>query len=73
MTRMPRDGKPKPVLGKGAKPIIYASKEDALSAAVANLLKYLNGHYQREGEVIGTARRNAEALFKQKPGKDRRP
>lgn len=73
MTRMPRDGKPKPILGKGAKPIIYPTKEEALSAAIANLLKYLNGDYRREGEVIGTAHRNAEALFKPKDMKGERP
>ncbi|WP_313026857.1 hypothetical protein [Brucella sp.] len=64
MTRMPRDGRPKPILGKGAKPIIYPSKDAALEAAVASLLKYLNGDYKRGGEVILSHRKKAEALFK---------
>ncbi|MEN5278100.1 hypothetical protein ABE527_14245 [Brucella sp. TWI432] len=64
MTRMPRDGHPKPILGKGAKPIIYPSKEEALAAAVANLLRYLNGDYQRGGEVLLAHRKKADALFK---------
>lgn len=72
MTRMPRDGKPKPILGEGAKPLIYPTREAALSAAVTNLLKYLNGNYQRQGEVIGASRKNAEALFKPKTSKEKR-
>lgn len=64
MTRMPRDGRPKPILGKGAKPIVYTSRDAALEAAVANLLKYLNGDYKRGGDVILNHRRKAEALFK---------
>lgn len=73
MTRMPRDGKPKPILGKGAKPVIYSSREEALAAAVANLLRYLNGDYQRHGDVIGSVRRDAEALFKPKSVSGRMP
>lgn len=74
--RLASDGEPKPLMGKGGKPIIYRSEVEALRAITDNLCRYINGHLVRDGETLSSrAVKQAEALFptlvKQR-GKERR-
>ncbi|WP_421983391.1 hypothetical protein [Roseibium sp.] len=64
--RLDRDGGLKPILGKRGKPVLFASEFIAFQTATRHLLSYINGHLVRDGEVVGTARKQAEELFKKK-------
>lgn len=61
--RTPRDGMAKPIVGKGGKPILYETREQALEAANQHLVNYVNGNLYRCGDVYGAAEEEAEALF----------
>lgn len=63
MLRFARDGRPKPVMGEGDKPIIYPTKLEATERALQDLLAYMNSEYLRCGETASTAKSKAEALF----------
>lgn len=63
MLRFARDGKPKPVMGEGDKPIVYPTKLAATEAALKHLLAYMNGDYLRVGEKAASARSEAEKAF----------
>ena len=66
MLRFARDGKPKPILGEGERPIVFPSELEALRAVNAHLLRYFNGvdnhEFRRDGAII-EARSKAEDLF----------
>jgi hypothetical protein len=62
MLRFARDGKPKPIMGDGDKPIVFPTEVEALRAVNRHLLAYFNGSYRRDGAKI-EARSEAEALF----------
>lgn len=63
MLRFARDGKPKPVMGEGDKPIVYPTKLAATEAALKHLLAYMNGDYLRIGEKAQGACSEAEKAF----------
>nr|WP_278374583.1 hypothetical protein [Brucella anthropi] len=63
MLRFARDGKPKPIMGEGDKPIIYPTKLEATERALQDLLAYMNTEYLRCGETASAARTEAEKLF----------
>lgn len=63
MLRFARDGRPKPVMGEGDKPIVYRSKLEATERALQDLLAYMNTEYLRCGETASAARTEAEKLF----------
>lgn len=63
MLRFARDGRPKPVMGEGDKPIIYPTKLEATERALQDLLAYMNTEYLRCGETASAARTEAEKLF----------
>lgn len=50
--RTAKDAGAKPVLGKGGKPEIFSSELDAVKAAMHHLLRYINGHLVRDGEIV---------------------
>jgi hypothetical protein len=62
MLRFARDGKPKPILGEGERPIVFPSELEALKAVNHHLLAYFNGSMVRDGVKI-EARSKAEAMF----------
>jgi hypothetical protein len=62
MLRFARDGKPKPIMGKGEKPHVFPTEVEALRAVNRHLLAYFNGDYQRSGEKL-QATSKADALF----------
>lgn len=67
MLRFARDGRPKPIMGKGAKPEVYQTELDAQKAITKALLTYFNGNLVRDGETLqagGSARQNAESVFR---------
>lgn len=49
--RLPKDGEPKPLLGKGGKQQTFPDELTAMKAAVAHLLSYMNGNLVRDGEI----------------------
>jgi hypothetical protein len=53
--RFDRDGSAKPVLDRGGKPLVFLEELHALQAAVTHLLRYINGHFVRDGEVLPAA------------------
>lgn len=66
MLRFPKDGKPKPVLGKCGAPIRFDTELEALKTVNKHLVGYMNGpEYRRDGETIQMSK--ADAHFKLKP------
>ena len=63
MTRFARDGKPKPVMGEGDKPIVYPTKLEATEEALKHLLAYMNNEYLRIGETASSKVSEAEKAF----------
>lgn len=63
LLRFARDGKAKPIMGEGKKPIVFPTEIEALRAVNFHLLAYFNGNYRRDGEVIYAARSAADRLF----------
>ncbi len=66
MLRFARDGKPKPIMGDGDKPIVFPTETEALREINRHLLRYFNGQYLRDG---AKAERflAADAIFSLKP------
>ncbi|API52883.1 hypothetical protein BMW22_15770 [Rhizobium leguminosarum] len=64
MLRFARDGKPKPIMGEGEKPIIFPTEVEALRAVNLHLLAYFNGSYRRDGEMIFAAKSAADRIFR---------
>ncbi|HEV7436125.1 MAG TPA: hypothetical protein VGO22_14790 [Pseudorhizobium sp.] len=59
MTRFARDAKPKPLLGKGEKPVVFHDELSATKAALQHVLAYFNGHLVCSGEIKGGSIRDA--------------
>ena len=68
MVRLAHHAEPKPVLGKGGRPQVYADKDQAWRAAVDRLCGWLNGNLRRDGEKLTAANQAAENLFKRRRG-----
>lgn len=62
--RTPSDGQAKPILGKGGKPEVYESELAALRSVTGHLVRYINGHLYRSGEVASGAVLTADSYFK---------
>lgn len=63
MVRTASDGEPKPVMGRGGRPIVFEEELHAWQSAIRHLLRYINGHLTRDGEVAGAILSEAEAHF----------
>lgn len=63
--RTSMDGEAKPILGVGGKPQIFPTRESALEALNKHLVRYVNGHLHRFGEVAGAEMAKAEGAFKE--------
>jgi hypothetical protein len=66
MLRFARDGKPKPIMGKGDKPEVFPTELEALRAVNRHLLRYFNGEYLRDGAKAERFAA-ADALFSLRP------
>lgn len=66
MLRFARDGKPKPIMGKGDKPEVFPTELEALRAVNRHLLRYFNGEYLRDGAKAERFAA-ADALFNLRP------
>ncbi len=53
------------VRGDRGQPIIFPTKSEAKAAAGDALVAYMNGSFCRSGEIIPSARLEAEKLFKE--------
>lgn len=62
MLRFARDGKPKPIMGEGEKPVVFPTEIEALRAVNRHLLAYFNGDYRRDGAKM-EANSAGDALF----------
>lgn len=60
MTRFARDAKPKPLLGKGEKPVVFPDELSATKAALQHVLAYFNGHLVCSREIEGGSIRQAK-------------
>lgn len=65
MLRFAKDGQPKPIMGRGEKPVIFPTELEATKAVLKATFAYFNGDYRRAGERCQAQRAKAESLFKQ--------
>ncbi|WEX10313.1 hypothetical protein [Chelativorans sp. AA-79] len=64
MLRFAEDARPAPILGKGARPIVFASELEAQKAVTSHLLAYFNGDLRRHGEIAANPKAAAETFFR---------
>jgi hypothetical protein len=64
MLRFAEDGQAEPVKGDGGKPILFPNELEAQKAVTLHLLRYINGHFRREGDVAGRVKEQAERIFR---------
>lgn len=64
MLRFAKDGKPKPIMGDGDKPIVFPTETEALREINRHLLRYFNGQYLRSGVKCEAAKAAADRLFR---------
>ncbi len=64
MTRFHKDARPKPIMGKQAKPVVYVSEAEALKAVVRSMTDYFNSPMYRAGETLTSTKECAEKVFK---------
>lgn len=63
--RTPADAFAKPILGKGGMPALFPDKLAAVEAVMSHLVRYVNGHLYRHGEIAGETAATADAAFNQ--------
>ncbi len=51
--RLASDGEAKPIIGAGGNPVIFPTELEACKCLLANLIRYVNGHFTRDGEIAG--------------------
>lgn len=68
LVRLAHHAEPKPVKGKGGRPLVFATPEEAWEAAVGGLCGWLNGNLRRDGEKLHAANQAAKKLFKRRRG-----
>lgn len=62
--RTASDGEMRPILGKGGDPKVYRSRTEAVQDLLDHVVRYINGHMVRDGEIAGQTRAEAESVFK---------
>lgn len=62
MLRFAKDGQPKPIMGRGQKPVVFPTELEATKAVLKATFAYFNGDYRRDGVTI-TAVSKADATF----------
>lgn len=62
--RTARDGAMRPLVGKKGKPIVFVARAAAAEALLTNLCAFVNGHYERDGEIAGHTAAAANAVFR---------
>ncbi|QYM73242.1 HNH endonuclease [Pseudochrobactrum sp. Wa41.01b-1] len=55
----------KPIMSKGGRPELFPNKLAAVEAVMLHLVRYVNGHLYRHGEVAGETAATADAAFNQ--------
>lgn len=63
--RTPADAFAKPIMSKGGRPELFPNKLAAVEAVMLHLVRYVNGHLYRHGEVAGETAATADAAFNQ--------
>lgn len=63
MLRLASDAEPKPVMDKLGRPTVFEQESEALRSILWHLVRYINGHLVRDGEIAGTVLNDAEAHF----------
>lgn len=64
MLRTAGDAEAKPVLNKGGVAMVYPDELTAYKVATEHLLRYVNGHLVRAGEIAGETAAAAKSVFK---------
>ena len=62
--RTARDGTERPLKNRGGKTMVFVSEVAAYTALLNNLIAFVNGNYQRDGEQAGETNAAANAAFK---------
>ena len=62
--RTAHDGEMKPILGRGGDPKVYRNRTEAIEDLLDHVVRYINGHMVRDGEIAGQTRAEAESVFK---------
>ncbi|RVC47607.1 hypothetical protein EN781_00275 [Mesorhizobium sp. M4A.F.Ca.ET.090.04.2.1] len=64
MLRFAEDGQAEPVLADGGKPMVFLTELEAQKTVTLHLLRWMNGHMRREGDVAGRAKEEANRIFR---------
>ena len=64
MLRTAGDVEAKPILNKGGSVMVYPDELTAQKVVTEHLLRYVNGHLVRAGEIAGETAAAANAVFK---------
>lgn len=64
MLQLAHEAEARPLLQKGGRPQVFATKESCLQALMDHLLRVLRGHLVRDGEIAGQTAAEAQAAFK---------
>lgn len=62
--RTARDGEMRPLVGRKGKPIVFVARAEAAEALLKNICAFVNGHYERDGEVAGHTAAAVNAVFR---------
>lgn len=63
MLRFAKDGQPKPIMGRGEKPVVFPTELEATKAVLKATFAYFNGDYRRAGDRCQAAKSAADKLF----------
>lgn len=65
MLRLASDAEARPVLDKLGRPTVFKEESEALRSMLLHLVRYINGHLVRDGEVAGATLEEADSHFNQ--------
>ncbi|MDQ0320028.1 hypothetical protein QO002_002166 [Pararhizobium capsulatum DSM 1112] len=64
MLRFAKDGQPKPLMGGGARPVVFPTELEATKAVLKATFAYFNGDYKRAGDRCQVPKIAADKLFR---------
>lgn len=63
MLRLASDAEARPVLDRLGRPAVFEHEAEALKSMIFHLVRYINGHLVRDGEVAGATQDAADSHF----------
>lgn len=65
MLRLASDAEARPIHDKLGRPAVFEHEAEALKSMIFHLVRYINGHLVRDGEVAGATLEEADSHFSQ--------